>query len=182
MMGSMPMTSISGRMALPIAAFFAFLLTAFLAMPALAQQQPPQEISPEQLALARKYVDLTDKSGIFETTIVQAGIDSRKTLVSQNPGISDKVDEAIGKVIVEYRGKKDDLFNQFARIYALTFTSDELQQIVDFYGSPVGQKLARANPELNTSLARVLNLYSSNLQREFFANVRAELKSMGIDS
>ena len=41
-----------------------------------------------------------------------------------------------------YKGKKDDLFNQFARVYATSFTQDELQQIVTFYDSPVGKKLA----------------------------------------
>lgn len=172
------MTLITGRVALPIAAFFALLLSAFVALPAVAQQQ---ELSPEHLALARKYVDLTDKSGIYEATIVQTGIDTRRTLLRQNPGISEQVDDAIGKVIASYKDKKGELFDQFARVYALAFTMDELQKIVDFYSSPVGQKLATTNADLNSSIARVMNLYSANLQSEFFSKVRAQLKTMGVD-
>ena len=37
----------------------------------------------------------------------------------------------IGKILETYKGKNDELFNQLARIYAATFTPDELQQIVD---------------------------------------------------
>jgi hypothetical protein len=180
MTGSMPMTSITGRIALPIAAIFALLLTAFTALPAFAQNQT-QEVSPELLALARKYVDLTDKSGVYETTVVQVGIQTRQTLVSQNPANVAQIEQAIGTVIATYKGKKDDLFNQFARLYALTFTQEELQQIVDFYSTPTGQKLAKANVDLNPSINRVVSIYTDNLQREFFGKVRAELKAKGID-
>lgn len=178
MTGRMPMTSITGRMALPIAAIFALLLTAFAALPAFAQTQ---EVSPELLALARQYVDLTDKSGIYETTIVQVGIQTRQTLVPRDPGNVSQIDQAIGNVIRTYKDRKDELLNQFARVYALSFTQDELQQIVDFYSSPVGQKLATGNVAINGSINRVLTIYTDNLQREFFGKVKAELKTLGVD-
>jgi hypothetical protein len=181
MTGSMPMTSFAGRIAPPIAAFFILLLSAFVALPALAQQQVT-ELSPEHLALARKYVDLTDKSALYETTIVKAGIETQRTLVQQNPGVGDQISTAIGKVIATYKERKGELFDQFARVYALTFSMEELQQIVDFYTSPVGQKLANTSADLNASVARVLAIYTANLQTEFFGKVRAELKAMGIDT
>jgi hypothetical protein len=143
---------------------------------------PAQELSPDHLALARKYVDLTDHAQLFETTLIQTGINSMRTIVSQNPEISEEVSTAIGEVIKFYAPQKDELFDQFARIYALRFTVDELRQIVAFYESEVGTKLSAANATTNNELSAVLQIYQVNLNTEFFAKVRAELRAKGIDT
>jgi len=178
-MGTKLMTSTFKRAPMLIAAVLSLILSSFVALPALSQQT---EISPEHLAVARKYVDLTDQSGLYEATIVQAGINTYKQLLPQNPEIAEPLSTAIEAVIGSYKGKKGELFDQFARIYALNFTQEELQQIVDFYSSPVGVKLAKANSALSGTINRVMDVYASNLNTEFFAAVRAELKAKGIDS
>jgi hypothetical protein len=159
-------------------ALFAVVLSATiiaLAMPAIAQEVPP-----EQLALARKYVDLTDKSAIYETTLVETAVQTMKQIIQQNPEISDQTNDAISKVLEEYKGHKGDLLDQFARVYAIRFSMEELQQIVDFYSSPTGMKLASANAEINVDLQRVMQVFSGTAKQEFFAKVRAELRSKGV--
>lgn len=157
------------------AALAAMLATA-VAAPAVAQ-----EVAPEQLAMARKYIDLTDRGAIFETTVVEIGIDTMRQIVTQNPEIQDQTDTAIGEVIKDYNGRKGELLDQFARVYAIYFTLEELTEIVAFYESPTGQKLAQANSELNADVRRVLQVYTNNLRTEFFAKVRAELREQGIE-
>ena len=159
-------------------ALFAVVLSATiiaLAVPAIAQEVPP-----EQLALARKYVDLTDKSAIYETTLVETAVQSMRQIVQQNPEIVDHTNDAISKVLEEYKGHKGDLLDQFVRVYAIRFTMEELQQIVDFYSSPTGMKLAQSNADINTDLQRVMQVFAGNVKQEFFAKVRAELRSKGV--
>ena len=139
-----------------------------------------QEIPPEQLALARKYVDLTDKAGIYEATLAQTAAQTSKLLSQQSPSNSDKIDAAIIKILDTYKGKKDDLFNQFARVYATTFTQDELQQIVTFYSSPAGVKLASSAQSINLGIRQVMQVYTYNFGTEFVTKVRAELKAEGV--
>ncbi|MDF2798378.1 MAG: hypothetical protein K0R85_1122 [Devosia sp.] len=146
------------------------------AAPAMAQEVPP-----EQLALARKYVELTDRSAIYEVTLVETGVQTMRQIIQQNPELVDATDKAISKILEEYKGRKGELMDQFARVYAVRFTTDDLQQIVAFYESPVGQKLAQANAELNTDLQRVLQVFTNNVQREFFAKVRSELRANGVE-
>src|SRR4051812_36134008 len=94
-------------------AIAAFALTLGLgAVPSLAQ-----EISPDQLALARKYVDLTNKAQIFEAILATTAAQTSKLLSGQNPEITEKIDATIGKTLETYKGKSDELFNQIARIY-----------------------------------------------------------------
>lgn len=140
-----------------------------------------QEVAPEQLALARKYIDLTDRGAVFETTVVEIGINTMRQIVTQNPEIQQQTDTAIGEVIKEYNGRKGELLDQFARVYAIHFTLEELTEIVAFYESPTGQKLAQANADLNADVRRVLQVYTNNLRTEFFAKVRAELRKQGIE-
>jgi hypothetical protein len=170
------MTLAFRRIALAFVTAIGLMAGAFAALPASAQ-----ELAPEHLALARKYVDLTDKSAIYEVTIVQAGINTMKQFVQQNPEISKQLDTAITATIDEYRGRKDELMDQFARVYASRLTMDELQKIVDFYSSPAGKKLAEVNFDANQDLARVLQVFQNNLSIEFVAKVRARLKAEGID-
>ena len=178
-MGYKLMTSTSRRAPF-IAALLSLIISAFAAMPALSQDGG--EISPEALALARKYVDLTDTGGLYEATIVQAGIRTYRQLLSQNPEIAEPLNSAIEAVIGTYKGRKGELFDQFARVYAASFSIEELQEIVDFYSSPTGQKLAKSNATTSGTINRIMDVFSSNLNTEFFAAVRAELKSKGIDT
>lgn len=157
----------------------AMLLTAslaFAALPSLAQ-----ELAPDHVAMARKYIDLTDKSAVYETSLVNVGIETLRTLVSQNPEMLKPADEAVAKVLEDYRPKKGELLDQFARVYAARFSIEELKQIVAFYESPVGTKLATANAEINGDLQKVMQVFEGNLKTEFFAKVRAELKAKGIN-
>jgi hypothetical protein len=176
-MGTKSMISMLKRAPLLVALLISLALGA-PALPAAAQET---ELAPEHLALARKYVDLTDKSGIYEVALVETAVRTMRTIVSQNPEIVDPVNEAITKTLDVYRTRKGDLMDQFARVYALTFTPEELQQIVAFYETPVGTKLATANAALNDSLKDVMEVFQINLGQEFFAKVRAELKAAGYD-
>ncbi len=165
--------------------FFKTLKSVFLAAllsVTLTSVAPAQELSPEHLELARRFVDITDQSRLYEVTLIETGISTMRTLVSQNPDIADDVSDAIGEVIQRYADRRDELFDQFARVYALRLTQEELEVIVEFYETDIGQKLARENAAANTDLKTVVQIYTANLNREFFAAVRAILREKGIDS
>ena len=117
----------------------ALLTLGSLAAPVAAQES---EIAPEHLALARKYVELTDKGGVYEVALVQTAVQTMQQIVQQNPDLVQPTDEAISKTLEEFRGKKGDLLDQFARIYALQFSMDECSRSWRSE-SPVGEKLAR---------------------------------------
>jgi hypothetical protein len=148
---------------------------------ALAAPAWSQEVPPEQLALARQYVELTDRSAIFETTMVEIAIGTMRQIVQQNPDISEQTNTSIGKILEQYRARKSELLDQFARVYAVRFTIEELQEIVTFYQSPTGTKLAQANLEVNQDLQRVMQVFTNNVRPEFFAAVRADLRAQGIE-
>lgn len=165
------MTAMLQRLALVVVTAFSL---GAMTLPALSQ-----ELAPEQLALARKFIDLTDKASIYEQSLINTGVETMRTILQQNPEITDALETAITRTLDTYKDRKGELLDQFARLYASRFTMEELQQIVDFYSSPVGQKLTNATVELNTDVQTVMKVWESNLRAEFFAKVKAELREAG---
>jgi uncharacterized protein len=160
--------------AIAAAATLAFALGFGAVAPALSQ-----EISPEQLALARKYVDLTNKGQLYEAIAAMTAAQASQLLTQQNPDLGTVIDETIGKVLETRRGKSDTLFNEVARVYAVMYTADELQQIIAFYETPVGQKLAANAQQVNTDTAKILSVFTQNFGTEFVREVKAKLKEAG---
>jgi hypothetical protein len=138
-----------------------------------------QEIPPEQLALARKYVDLTNKGQLYEAIAAMTAAQASQLLTQQNPDLGGVIDETIGKVLETRRGKSDALFNEVARVYAVMYTPEELQQIIAFYETPVGQKLASNAQKVNTDTAKILTVFTQNFGTEFVREVKAKLKEQG---
>lgn len=158
-----------------LALFIASAMAVTAVQPALSQA----EISPEHLALARQYVEMSDRAAVYELRVIELGTSVMRLLIQQNPDLADPVGETVRAVANQYVEEKGDLYNQFARIYASRFTMEELQQIVDFYSTETGQKLLAQNPGINQDLSNVLQIWENNARTEFLARVRASLREQG---
>lgn len=173
-MGINALTGLAKRTALVLA-----VVLSASAMSIGAYGAEAQEVPPERLALARQYVDLTDTAGIYEGTLVNTAMNTLQTITKLNPELAKPANSAIEKVLDTYKGRKGELLDQFARIYALNFTDDELKQIVAFYSTDVGKKLSKTSIKVNTALQNVMKVFDANLQEEFYAKVRAQMKADG---
>lgn len=160
----------------------AALVISAAALLAFAPAQAQQEISPEHLAKAREYVDMTDSANLYERTLVEMGLRVMRLMVQQDPTLRDPLIAALQTVYDEYLANRDPLYNQFARIYAIRFSTEELQQIIDFYNTEVGQKLLDQNQGINEDLQTVLTVWSRNTGNEFLSRVQAELAELGYDA
>src|SRR5690606_28882043 len=109
------------------------------------------------------------------------GVQTLELISSQNTELFEPTRDAIGVVVQQYSGRKGELLDQFARVYAVRFTMDELREIVAFYESETGQTLSLANAELNGDLQAVMQVFTNNLRQEFLAKVRAELRAKGFE-
>ncbi|WP_127145709.1 DUF2059 domain-containing protein [Pelagibacterium montanilacus] len=157
----------------------AILLAGSMALGALMPAKAQQEISPEHLALAVEYAQMTDRGRVYETTLVELGVSTMRTLVQQDPDLIDPLPEAVQAVVDQYMVDKDELFSLFGRVYATRFTQEELQEIIGFYRSDTGQKLLGSNRAINQDMQRVLGVWESNARGEFMSRVRTVLREAG---
>lgn len=138
-----------------------------------------QEISPEHLALARQYVDLTRTSDYYMAEINRVAAATAKLLTQQNPDLTDSINEAINGIYESYKGQEGALYNEIARVYAVEFTQDELQQIIAFYETPVGKRITATRTTVEAGLVASVTVFRRNLGNEFPAKVRAVLREKG---
>lgn len=161
---------------LPVALFLAGTLAVSGGVSSVLAQQ---EISPEHLASARSYIELTDNANVYEITLIEIGLNVMRIIIQQDPSLADPVQAAIQTAFDEYEERKGELYDQFARIYAMRFTQAELETILDFYNTEVGQKLLANNVTINQDMQVVLRVWEENTQREFLSRVRAILREEG---
>lgn len=163
------------------AALGALLVSILIAFGPATLPARAQELSPDHVAVARKYVDLSFKITSFEQAIIKAGIDVSDAILRIDPSLEEQSDKAIGDAIGHFAEQKDDVLNQFARVYALNFTIEELREMNAFYESPTGQKLATLQGKLSADIANLFILYEDNMRKEMYARVRADLIEQGAD-
>lgn len=159
----------------------ALVLAGAVLVSGLSAARAQQEISPEHLAAARSYVDMTDNTRVYQTRLIEIGLNVMQLLIQQDPALSDPVVDAIQTTYEEYLARKDDLYNQVARIYANRFTLEEMQEILDFFGGDVGQKLLANDIGINQDFQAVIGVWENNTQREFLTRVRAILREAGYE-
>lgn len=137
----------------------------------LAFAQAPASAFKMQLGL--KMYDISDTGAVFHQ--IENGIGS-DVMAGVNQGLGDKAGCAALKPELEsFRGKMDTMFNamndaQFrqeaAKVYADSFTEDELKQIIAFYTSPAGQKLKRIQPEIGTKIGEIAMTHAKTREND----------------
>ena len=161
--------------------------------PAAAQDQQPapekapseriseamqQEFDPEELDLARRLVDATDVTRPFDAILPEIADKAKTTLIRSNPQMQLGIIEVVDRVALEMVERRSELEEIVAKIWASGFTPEELQSLLDFYQTPVGQKYAQAFPHLLRAQIGAAEWWSQRVSQALFARVQQEMKSM----
>lgn len=140
-----------------------------------------QEITPEHLDVAKQYVQLTDRAFVYETSVVNVLKRVADVLARQNPEISREIVEEGRDLAQEFLDGENKLYPQFARIYALRFSPEELEDIIAFYKSEVGQKLLENNVGINRDLKAAVQVWENNFTTDFELQLRDRLEKKDLE-
>lgn len=99
----------------------------------------------------------------------QANPEQKKQITDFQQRVMDVVNKKIGWKALE---------PDFITLYASTYTEEELDGIVAFYKSPIGQKMIEKTPELTTKSTQITQQKMSELQPQLSQMVQDFMKSM----
>jgi hypothetical protein len=126
----------------------------------LAFAQAPASAMKTQLAL--KMYDLSGADNVFRGLEREYG---NNVMEGVGQGLGDKAGcPALQPESQSYHTKLDTLFaglndasfrQEAAKVYADTFSEEEMKQILAFYNSPAGQKLNKAQGEVSTKILAI---------------------------
>lgn len=152
-------------------------LTCALAAPAAASAEP----SAKALALTRRMVaamHVEQTMAPLIRSVLQQEVDmtvaQRKTLSDQQKTmLSGALTEAVGEVVDS--GLMSRVVDKLVPAYAEVYSEQELQAVVDFYESPIGQSVLKKMPLLGPAATKVMVEIAPEIQADLAARIAKKL-------
>jgi hypothetical protein len=140
-----------------------------------------QTPSPSAVATAKELLAAKGGSSLYDP-IVPGVVEQVKNLfLRTSPSLSKELTEVAAQLRSEYEGRKNQVLDELAKLYAERFTEQELKGALEFYQSPLGKKMLTEEPRiLDESLKRVQN-WGDQFANEVILKMRTEMKKRGHD-
>lgn len=140
-----------------------------------------QEISESHLAAAERAMTAAPQIGNFDEILPFLSVQVQNRLIRDRPDLFEPIAAAVEAAALKLSSRRADLNNDVARIWARAFSEDELNQIADFFGSPVGVKYKEAAPALGEDIVKVSQGWMNRINEELLDRTREELKKEGYE-
>ena len=152
-----------------------------LAAPLARAQTAAPTPSPEALAVAKELVatiHLADQFKALMPTIMKG----LKPAIVQGRSDVDRDYDALTPVLLEgFQARYDELSEAIAIIYANNFTPDDLQGLIAFYKSPVGQKFLQKTPVVTQQSLLAGQKFGQSVAADLKQRIIEELRKKGHD-
>ena len=157
-----------------------------------AVQAAPQDAGAAQAVASAKTVDPTKEADIRALMelvgardLVQDGLTTsseqyREKLLSTVPN-NEKGQAFINAFVTSYEKKcdADQVTDQLVVIYDKHYSDEEIKGLLQFYGSPLGQKVAAEMPKINREISNAARAASGKAAREALLAVKEQNPEVG---
>ena len=143
------------------------------------QTNTPQ-IDPAKDADIRALIELVGARDQIQDSITTSAEQYREKLLATVPN-NDKGQAFINSVISEYEKNYDldDVIRQLVAIYDKHYTDDEIKGLLQFYGTPFGQKVAAEQPKIVREVQEAMRSTSIKTVREALEHAKQENPGIG---
>ncbi|HXY23971.1 MAG TPA: DUF2059 domain-containing protein [Candidatus Acidoferrum sp.] len=145
-----------------------------------APAQSSPAIDPTKEADIRSLMELVGARDLVQDGANTAIEQSREKLIASLPN-NDKGQAFVNAFAASYQKKfdVDQVTNQLVAIYDKHYTDEEIKGLLQFYGSPLGQKVAAESPKIGRETQAAVRAASGKAVREAFAEVKQQNPEIG---
>jgi hypothetical protein len=159
---------------------------ALTGVPAEAQQKnapapAAKAASPAALAAAKEILAMKNASAMYANAVPGLVEQTKNTLMQSNLNYQKDLNEVALIVAKNLAGREKEIGEGMAQVYANEFTEQELQGLVTFYKSPLGQKLLTSEPRAIQFSMSYMNQWAQQFAETINGQFRAEMKKRGKD-
>lgn len=142
--------------------------------------QSNSSIDPVKEADIRSLLELVGARDMVQDGASNAIEQSREKLIATVPN-NDKGQAFVNAFSASYQKKfdADQVTGQLVGIYDKHFTEDEIKGLLQFYGSPLGQKVAAEMPKIGRETQAAVRAASTKAAREALAEVKQQNPQVG---
>jgi uncharacterized protein len=142
-----------------------------------AQANP---IDPAKEADIRSLMELVGARDLVQDGANAAIDQSREKILATVPN-NDKGQAFVNAFAASFQKKLDvdQVTDQLAGVYDKHFSDDEIKGLLQFYGSPLGQKVAAEMPKINRKIQAATRAASNKAAREALAEMKQQNPEIG---
>jgi len=137
-------------------------------------------MDPVKEADIRALMELVGARDLVQDSLATSSEQYREKLLSTVPN-NEKGQAFINAFITSYENKydADQVTEQLVTIYDKHYSDEEIKGLLQFYGSPLGQKVAAEMPKINRETQAASRTASSKAAREALAMVKEQNPEVG---
>lgn len=137
--------------------------------------QTARPIDPAKEADIRSLMELVGARDALQDFAGHGADQLRENLLASVPS-SDRGQQFVDAFIEGYKSKfnPDDATAQLVTIYDRHFTQDEIKGLLQFYGSPLGQKFAAEMPKINGEMQAANRTFSMRIAKDVLQDLRTQ--------
>jgi hypothetical protein len=161
---------------------------ALTAIPADAQQKnapaapattPLKPASPAAIAAAKEILTMKNAAAMYANAVPNLVEQTKNVLMQSNLNYQKDLNEVAIIVAKNLAGREKEIGDGMAQVYANEFTEQELKDLVNFYQSPLGQKLLSSEPRAIQFSMSYMNQWAQQFAEVINGQFRAEMKKRG---
>ena len=161
---------------------------ALTAIPADAQQKnapaapattPLKPASPAAIAAAKEILTMKNAAAMYANAVPNLVEQTKNVLMQSNLNYQKDLNEVAVIVAKNLAGREKEIGDGMAQVYANEFTEQELKDLVNFYKSPLGQKLLASEPRAIQFSMSYMNQWAQQFAETINGQFRAEMKKRG---
>jgi hypothetical protein len=156
---------------------------ALAAAPVNAQQPaaPAKPASPAAIAAAKEILSMKNASAMYAQAVPSVVEQTKTSFLQNNLNYQKDLNEVAVIVAQGFAGREKEIGEGMAKVYADSFTEQELKDLVTFYKSALGQKLLAAEPQAIQSSIAYMKQWAQAFSQTVNAQFRAEMHKRGKD-
>jgi hypothetical protein len=124
------------------------------------------DASPEHIKAARATIAAVGATSNFDTILPTIAGQIKNQFIQATPNFESVITELVDAEAIKIAARRADLEQEAAKVYAQTFTMEELNAITAFYTSPVGKKLLENGPIAQREVAKAADIWATGISRD----------------
>ena len=138
-----------------------------------------QSASPETLTAARELVTAMRATDQFKAILPALMQQLKPSITQGRPHVERDYDTLVPAMLEIFNARSGEIVESMAVIYARNFTVDEMQQVIAFYRTPIGQKLLDKLPVIFQESVAAGNKFGQAVATELRDRLIEELRKRG---
>lgn len=138
-----------------------------------------ESVSDARVQAAKEVLQATGAAQQFDTIMPLMLKQINQSIIASNPKLKEPLQAMFNDIVKAFSGRKQELLDDIAKLYAERFTVEEMGELTKFYRTEVGRKFVAAQPQLAAESMKLGQQWGRTVGEQIMEKIKAKLKEGG---